>query len=348
MKGEKVFVLGSNELSFEQIEVKGIPKCYLKTTISTGDVDLVNDVVTEKCMESMIRQLKERTIKLDFEHEAFRGDSLSEQEFNKTRIPLGKRISFERGAKGVDVTWELNQSWKKFDVDGRVVFDFNDVKSNIENGYYDGTSIAYIPTSIDHQMKGENKIRLLDDLILLNVALTGNPVNTHAVVREIFTKSLDHLKSKEGEKEKRKERMDEEDEEEEDSDTEKEKESGTEKKNHTLTKLKGEENMSEEEQAVQTPVEEAQAEAPVEPVAEPVAETEAKAEEEAKEEATPEEPAKEDAEVKSLKGMVESLSKQVADLKSQLEAPLRKAVQEEAKIADVQQKSCNPLDLIGN
>jgi len=308
---DRIFVLGTNSLDLEMVEVKGQPKYFLKTTITTGDVDLVNDVVTEKCMESMIRQLKERTIKLDFEHEAFRGSSFEEQEFNKTRIPLGKRVSFERGEKGVDVTWELNQNWKKFDKEGSVVFTFDEIKANIEGKYYDGTSIAYIPTkTANAESKDGKSIRLLEDMVLLNVALTGNPVNTHAVVKEIFTKSLDYIKAKED-------------------------------SNHTLTKLTTEEKMETKDEAKETPEAEV---TEAENTAEVVENNDNNAEVEAK--AIENNALKET--VKSLSEEVKSLTKELSEMKAELTKPQHKSVQEQVKSSEAQPiKSIDPLDLIG-
>lgn len=74
--------------------------------------------------------------------------------------------------------------------------DFDEVRFNIENGYYDAFSIAFIPTKDTTIVKDETKIRLLDDMNLLNVALTGNPINPRASVTEIFMKSLDYLRTK--------------------------------------------------------------------------------------------------------------------------------------------------------
>lgn len=335
MKGsEGVFVLGSQELKLEAIEVKGLPKYYLRTTISTGDVDLVNDVVTEKCMESMIEQLRNRTIKLDFEHEAFRGETSMDQEFNKTRIPLGKRTDFQRGKTGVDVTWELNQNWKKFDDSGRIVFSFDEIKQNIDEGYYDGTSIAFIPTStaIVEKDNGET-IRLLDDVILLNVALTGNPVNTHATVNEIFTKSLDEAKAKEDNSKK----PEDEEEAEEDKCNKK-----PQKKDHTLIKLHPkEEKMAEKEQKAEEEEGTQVADAPVVDAPEVVAEAEQKSLTELKAIAVG---------LKGLSAKFDALNKEVSELKAEMSAPQMKAVSEQAKAtteANVQMKSISPLGLIG-
>ena len=60
--------------------------------ISTNGLDLVNDIVSLNCLKSMQRQIQERNIKLDLEHEAFRGDTTEEKELNKTKVPRGRLI----------------------------------------------------------------------------------------------------------------------------------------------------------------------------------------------------------------------------------------------------------------
>lgn len=192
-----VFTLNSHPITFGEIEKKGEKNFFIEGFISTSDKDLVDDIVTERALNSMIEQLKSRVIKLDFEHEAFRGESEIEMEINKTRIPLGKASDFARvkdsEKNGILVRWDVNPTWKKFDEKGNVVMDFNEIKFNVENGYYDAFSIAFIPTKDTTMIKNGNKIRLLDDLNLLNVALTGNPINPQASVTEVFMKSLDYL-----------------------------------------------------------------------------------------------------------------------------------------------------------
>ena len=241
---EGIFMLNSNPISFGEIEKKDEKNFFIEGFISTSDRDLVDDIVTERALMSMIEQLKSRVIKLDFEHEAFRGESEIEMEINKTRIPLGKASDFTRikeaEKNGILVRWDINPTWKKFDEKGNVVMDFDEIKFNVENGYYDAFSIAFIPTKDTFIVKDGAKIRLLDDMNLLNVALTGNPINPKASVTEIFMKSLDYLKKKSAktksnsaEKKPKKENDDEEEKEE--------------KKNNIPKKIKKEVKMSEEE-----------------------------------------------------------------------------------------------------
>lgn len=177
---------------------------YTEGLISTNDVDLVDDVVTKNFLESMNRQIKERTVKLDIEHEAFKGKTYEEMEINKTKIPAGKILDsdvekLEKERYGLNVKTEVNRNRS----------DYKSLKGNLLEKYLDGYSIAFIATEVKYEQRGEKEIRLLDDGILLNVAYTGNACNTKASIRDVFMKSMDALedykkmKAKDPEYEKR-------------------------------------------------------------------------------------------------------------------------------------------------
>lgn len=192
------FVFYSEKLNYKTlIGTKG-KEYFVEGYISTGDIDLVNDIVTKNCMDSMLNQFSDRTIKLDFEHETFRGKSKLDAEANKTRIPLGKAISQSQDSKGVIVRWQMNPTWKKFDEKGNVTMTFKDVWDNVESEMYDAFSIAYVPTSTKNIDQEGKSIRLLDHVNLLNVALTGNAINPQATMTAVMAKSLEFMKDQEG------------------------------------------------------------------------------------------------------------------------------------------------------
>lgn len=177
------------------VEEKGEQKIFLEGFLSTSDMDLVNDVVTKNCLESMKRQILDRNIKLDIEHEAFRGNSVEEKEINKTKIPAGRFIdaaveSIGNNRWGLRVKSMLN----------RFRPDFAIVKGNVVDRMLDAYSIAFIATKVRHETINGKSVRFLDDVALLNAALTGNPINTEALNREIFTKSIDSIEDYEKEK----------------------------------------------------------------------------------------------------------------------------------------------------
>lgn len=160
---------------------------YTVGHISTYDKDLVNDVVTENCMKSMFEQMKSRPIKFDVEHESFKGRTDLEVEINKTTTPIAKVENFGMDANGLVVKAKLNKAHPRF----------SEVKGSIEGGFLDAHSIAYIPEKVRfEEAKDGSTIRKLDDIRLLNIAYTGNPINTKARISDIFAKSLEFMKDK--------------------------------------------------------------------------------------------------------------------------------------------------------
>lgn len=164
----------------------------LDIDISSNDLDLVDDIVSGKCLNSMKEQIEAGNVKFDLEHEAFRGGSHEEKEINKTKVPVGRmddptikgRIR-KNGFKALvlNVKGIVNRFEDRY----------SKTKGSIVNRFLDAASIAFIPTEAHTEVREGKTIRILDDVKLLNVALTGNPVNTAAQMQTIMTKSLDAL-----------------------------------------------------------------------------------------------------------------------------------------------------------
>jgi len=165
---------------------------FVEGYITTGDLDLGNDIVTEHCMKSIARQLKERNIKLDLEHESIGlGLKNFDMEAAKTIIPLGKAVDNIQDMVGVKARFVLNKDYKRLDMDGKVTRSYDEVKRGVKNGFLDGFSIAYIPTDVKPATVDGKNIRLLNDVHLLNVGLTGNPMNPAAQIVKTSIKSVD-------------------------------------------------------------------------------------------------------------------------------------------------------------
>ena len=169
-----------NTYFFYGSELKSNEGDYVSGYISTGDLDLVKDIVTPDCMTDMLEQMKDRSIKIDIEHEAFRGKSGVEKEINKTIIPIAKIENAVLETRGIKVKTKLNRYNKRYD----------EVKGSIEDGFLDAFSIAYIPEKVSTEIKNGEKIRRLEKVTLLNVAYTGNPVNSGAQFTDIMLKSM--------------------------------------------------------------------------------------------------------------------------------------------------------------
>ena len=175
-------------LKVSVVEVKGEEKVYMEGLLSTSDLDLVNDIVTKNCLESMKNQIISRNIKLDIEHEAFRGTNPEQKEINKTIIPVGKFTDasvqeIEKGRWGLKIKAVLNAFNPRY----------KEIKGNVIDGFLDAYSIAFIATKARNEIVNGQSIRFLDDLNLLNAALTGNPVNTQALNTEVFMKSISSI-----------------------------------------------------------------------------------------------------------------------------------------------------------
>jgi len=170
----------TNAYFFYGSELKSNEGDYVSGYISTGDLDLVKDIVTQECMADMLEQMKDRSIKIDVEHEAFRGKSKVEKEINKTIIPVAKIEDATIETRGIKVKTKLNRYNKRY----------NEVKGSIKDGFLDAFSIAYIPEKVSTEVKNGEKIRRLEKVTLLNVAYTGNPVNTEASFTDIMLKSM--------------------------------------------------------------------------------------------------------------------------------------------------------------
>lgn len=185
-------------LNINLTEIKGVERLFVEGDISTNDIDFVDDIMTKECQESMQKQILERNMKLDIEHEAFVGDTDEEREISKTKIPAGKLTDATVKDLGNDrystrVKGEINRNNSRY----------KEIKNNLLEKYLDAFSVAFIPIDVKYIEKEGKEIRLLNDVILLNVALTGNPCNTKAQLNEIVAKSMDAVELYKKEKKKK-------------------------------------------------------------------------------------------------------------------------------------------------
>lgn len=201
--GKEASFTFTTPLNVNIVEMKDGEHLFVEGDISSNHLDLVNDIMNKNCQESMQRQVLERNMKLDLEHEAFKGDTHEEKEINKTKIPAGKIIDatvkdLGNNKYSTNVKCEINRHNKE---------KYKELKGYLVDKYLDAFSVAFLPTSIKYQtIKGKDitleqyfktdpqeRVRILNDVKLLNVALTGNPCNTKAQLTEVLTKSMDAL-----------------------------------------------------------------------------------------------------------------------------------------------------------
>ena len=306
MVDQKTYSFFTDNVGYEVIESKGEKKYYITGYISTKDKDLLNDIVTDEALDNMLNQLSMKNIKLDVEHEAWR-------EENPTIVPVGRIIESKRDERGIFVKAELNKANSRF----------KEVWNSIKEGFLDAFSIAYKTISSVHKKISGEKVRMLNNIELLNVAITGNPVNPEAKMINVFTKSLNDIQEE------------------------------TNMVEDNIEKV--EETTETTEEVEETPTEEATEE--VEEKSEPEVEEESEPEVEEKDE---EEPAEEEEEVeveekaklqkdnKELKTKLKELEAEVKDLKERLEKPIIKSEVKSLEKAELKAeiKDQSPLDMI--
>ncbi|MEK0335823.1 MAG: hypothetical protein QQN41_00100 [Nitrosopumilus sp.] len=313
---------------------------YAEGYLSNSDLDLVNDIVTKDCLLNMAEQMKKRVIKMDVEHESFRGNNEVELEINKTIIPVAKIDDFSIDEKGLKIRTVLNKHSSRF----------KEVMGSIKDGFLDAFSIAFIPVKSKIIMRNGKEIRMLDEINLLNAAYTGNPVNTTTTMTNVFAKSLEFLKDQET------------------------------KSNHShetdIIKLKEVKKMSDEDNKEETKEEEASESESSDTEAEAKAkhgkdgeeededekdpkkkkkkvskkdeESESEESEESTEESDEESDSKEDSSDTETKSEIKKLRKELMEVKAVLKRPILKSRFEQKDKSEnfVEEKTLHPLDVI--
>ena len=240
---------------------------------------------------------------------------------------------------------------------------FDEVKGSIEDGFLDAFSIAYIPTKSVSEIREGKNVRLLDGLELLNVAFTGNPVNTEAKMTNVFAKSLEVLEGKKkgpggnipnrtgphgvgagpGEGRADGSGMDED----EDEDEKKKKKETKYNHGNDTTKLQEVKYNMEEKEKIETQEEESEEKETKDEEAVAEESKEEVATEEAPKEPETTEAVEENAEVKALTSKVESLTSELAEVKAMLKKPMYKSkVEQKDESKNFEKKSQTPLERI--
>jgi HK97 family phage prohead protease len=172
---------------FELIEtvIKGNKKYFIEGYISTIDKDDYNEVVTLNAQEKILKACLDRTITMDVEHEEFIEGNNVLQKPKNTKIPVAKIVHAELRSRGVWVKAEVNQHSDRF----------SNILNSIKEGFLHSFSIAFTPIkTITKSINGVVQ-RFIEDLNLINVTLTGSPVNTNATfvpVMKALIKSMDN------------------------------------------------------------------------------------------------------------------------------------------------------------
>lgn len=176
MAETKVFTFYTAGLKTTELKsAEGESTHFIEGYASTSDPDLVGDIVTEQAIESMVSQLKNKSIKIDVEHESWKDGG------SPNIIPVGRVVDAHKDEKGLWVKVQLNPAVSRF----------KEVWESIKGGFLDSFSIAFTNVkAVERQIGGTVK-RIISDLTLLNIALTGNPANPEARIGAVMAKSLE-------------------------------------------------------------------------------------------------------------------------------------------------------------
>jgi len=155
-------------------------KYYFKGYLSTGDIDLVNDLVTPECMKDMMTQISSglngymRGLKGSQDHDVYwTGDT--------HRVPVSKITSATMDNKGVLIEGMFNTDHPEFKT----------IWNQVQNGFYDGLSIEYRPEQFTFKDVNGKKIRVLNKIQLKGYGHTPRPANPYAKLTDFFVKSLE-------------------------------------------------------------------------------------------------------------------------------------------------------------
>ena len=182
------FTYQTDGFQWSEVNLKGVKKYYIEGYISTIDVDDYNEVVTMKAQEQILRACKQRIISetpitMDIEHEEFyKGEQVLKKPKN-SKIPVAKIVHAEMKSKGVWVKAEINTD------SGR----FNKVWKSIKNGYLHSFSVAFATLKSITKMADGVQQRFIDTLNLVNVTLTGSPVNPNATFQVTMKAALNSM-----------------------------------------------------------------------------------------------------------------------------------------------------------
>ena len=168
----------------EVITKSGTQKKYLiKGYFSTIDNDLGNETVTMEAQKDILNQVLGRTITLDAEHEIFYDKNGEPLDKPASEIPIGKVIDAELTDKGVLGTVELNTDAPRF----------KNVWNSIKKGFLHSFSVAFIALeAVKKKVNGVTK-SFVNKLNLINITLTGAPMNPMATFRPVMKSAVNGL-----------------------------------------------------------------------------------------------------------------------------------------------------------
>lgn len=149
---------------------------YVEGFIIDDEVDSDSEMVPVSTQDAMVADMKSRVIKLDVEHERFLKDPTTKP---IAKIVDAKRVNVD-GVSKIHVKCVLNTARK----------DFKSVWKELKSGMLDAFSIAYNKIKTHVEQVGSKTVKILDEIDILNVTITGTPVNRGATISKAYMKSV--------------------------------------------------------------------------------------------------------------------------------------------------------------
>lgn len=167
---------------FELKSENGDKDYFIEGYISTTDPDFVNDIVDEEGQAATFRELNGADITMDLDHDEWRDLETGEvYDGKKNKLPIARVVDKRLDRKGTWVRAKLNKYHPKFK---------DEILPSIKDKFLHSFSIAYNVVKGFDKVINNVKHRVIQDLKLANIAITGNPVNKNATFN-IALKALD-------------------------------------------------------------------------------------------------------------------------------------------------------------
>ena len=180
MKKELFKFYSQGRMKFTEANLKGEKQYFIEGYASTVEKDLAGEVISDSAQESMLKQFRNRNITIDVEHEEWFDDDGNKLDKPKSSmIPVAKVVEAKKDNKGTWVKAKLNTSIERF----------KEIWGSIKGGFLNAFSIGFFPL----RQVGS----IIEDLNIVNLTLTGTPMNPGATFTPVLKSAIAYLKTNE-------------------------------------------------------------------------------------------------------------------------------------------------------
>jgi HK97 family phage prohead protease len=161
-------------LQFNLLEVKSTSgkDYFIEGYVSTMNPDFVNDIVDELGQKATYSEIINSNITMDEDHSEWRDPQTGKlYDGKKNKYPIAKVTEARLDNVGTWVKAQLNKNHPDFE---------SRILPMIKDKYLHSFSIAYKVKKAFEKVVDNIKYRVIQDLNLANIAITGNPVNKNA------------------------------------------------------------------------------------------------------------------------------------------------------------------------